>query len=87
MRKVFLALLGGAIVYEIVALANRRPGDTISEIVWDATTKRPLIPFACGALMGHFFWQRVQDADGLSTVPEVPSVARDCAAARGAVVC
>jgi hypothetical protein len=63
MRKIFLALLGGALVYEVVALANRCKGDTISEIVWAATTKRPLIPFACGALMGHFFWQRVEDSE------------------------
>lgn len=60
MRRLFYALAAGLCVYELVTLANRHPGDTISEIVWDATTKRPLVPFACGLLMGHFFWQRVE---------------------------
>jgi hypothetical protein len=59
MRKVFLGLVGGLLVYEAVALANECEGDTISEIMWTATTKRPLVPFAAGLLCGHFFWQRV----------------------------
>ena len=59
MQKFFLALVGGSLAYEAVALANAREGDTISEIVWTATTKRPIVPFAMGVLMGHFFWQRV----------------------------
>ncbi len=58
-KWVFLGLVGGLLVYEFATLANKRPGDTISEIVWDATAHRPLVPFAFGLLMGHFFWQRV----------------------------
>ena len=61
-RYVFLGIVGAALGYELWALMNRRDGDTISEIVWDATTKRPLVPFALGMVAGHFFWQRVQDA-------------------------
>lgn len=56
-----LALGAAALGYEAWALVNRSKGDTISEIVWDATIKRPLVPFAAGLLMGHFFWQRVPD--------------------------
>lgn len=32
-------------------------GLTISEHVWSITLKHPLVPFAFGMLMGHFFWQ------------------------------
>ena len=58
MRKVFLGLCGALVVYEAVAMATECEGDTISEIMWAATTKRPLVPFAAGLLCGHFFWQR-----------------------------
>jgi hypothetical protein len=57
---VFLGLVGGLCVYELVTLANNREGDTISEIMWATTTRRPILPFAFGVLMGHFFWQRVE---------------------------
>lgn len=57
MRMLFgllcLALLG----YEGLALWTTAPGDTISEIMWQLG-QRPLVPFALGFLMGHFFWQR-----------------------------
>lgn len=52
-----LALLG----YETYALVSRR-GITISEFIWSATARWPLIPFlfglVTGLLSGHFFWQR-----------------------------
>jgi hypothetical protein len=44
------------LVVEIVALANKTPGDTISEIVRSASREWPLIPFILGAIMAHFFW-------------------------------
>lgn len=54
----FLTLVGGLLVYEYFALRNECEGDTISEIVWTATTERPIVPFAAGVLCGHFFWQK-----------------------------
>lgn len=57
-KRIFLGLVGGLCVYELVTLSNKCEGDTISEIMWAATAKRPLLPFAAGVLMGHFFWQR-----------------------------
>lgn len=42
-------------VYEFWAAASAKRGDTISEIVWRASS-RPILPFAFGVLMGHFFW-------------------------------
>jgi len=56
--KVFLGLVGALAAYELYTLSNECEGDTISEIVWTATAKRPLLPFAAGVLCGHFFWQR-----------------------------
>lgn len=61
MKNLFLALVGGLCVYELVALKTRCKGDTISEIMWTATAHRPILPFAVGCLCGHFFWQRVAD--------------------------
>ncbi len=49
------ALMG---IYEVVALYQHR-GHTISEIIWGMSKYHPLVPFALGALMGHFFWQAV----------------------------
>lgn len=53
-------LVGGLLIYEFITLKNTHRGDTISEIVWDATQKRPLVPLVAGMLIGHFFWQRVE---------------------------
>lgn len=54
-------LIGGIIalfIYEILALVDHSvKTPSISELVWTAS-KRPLLPFAFGLLMGHFFWQR-----------------------------
>ena len=47
--------IGLLLVYEVYALVNKTPGDTLSEAVWRAS-RRPLIPFLAGALMAHFFW-------------------------------
>ncbi len=56
MEWVFAGLAGLLVVYEIIALVNRRDGDTISEIHWRMAKERPLVPFLWGLLMGHFFW-------------------------------
>jgi len=51
------------LAYEAYALFNKPAGDTISEYVWAAAYKHPLIPLliglVTGGLFGHFFWQRV----------------------------
>ena len=44
------------LIYEGVALYQDR-GNTISEIIWRLTRYHPLVPFAMGVLMGHFFFQ------------------------------
>ena len=58
---IFWALVGALLSYEIFTLIcrDRYPGAMISEIIWRISTYHPLVPFALGLLMGHFFWQRV----------------------------
>lgn len=51
----FWFLVVALFAYETLALGNHREGDTISEIIW-RISKRPLVPFGFGFLMGHFFW-------------------------------
>lgn len=56
---------GGLLTYELLALSNKHPGDTISELVWTLIKGRPWLSAllcigllsAFGLLMGHFFWQ------------------------------
>jgi hypothetical protein len=47
-----LILLG----YEGYAVFNNVPGDTLSEAVWKYG-QHPMLAFAAGVLVGHFFWQ------------------------------
>ena len=54
------ALMGG---YELYALFTPEAGDTISEIIWGLARHYPILPFAFGVLMGHFFWQENRDED------------------------
>lgn len=51
----WLTGLGLLLAYEIVALVNHRSGDTLSEAFWRAS-RRPLIVFALGMVVGHFVW-------------------------------
>ena len=55
--KMLLGASAGLLLYEAYTLMNGKPKDTISERVWRASAKRPLIPFALGMLIGHFVWQ------------------------------
>ena len=54
------------IAYEIYALANEYPGDTISEYFWQVSGQYPILPFflgiVIGTLAGHFWWQRLPGA-------------------------
>jgi hypothetical protein len=48
-----VALLG----YETYTIWTARPDDSISALVWQAVTARPILPFLAGLLAGHFFWR------------------------------
>ena len=60
MFGVLCALAG---LYEVLALYQGK-GATISEIVWAVSRYHPLVPFAFGLLVGHFFWQAVSRTSG-----------------------
>lgn len=60
MRKYFWAAAAAVAVYEVVAIANRPDGDTISEMTWAGAKKRPLVPFLAGVVAGHLFWQKAE---------------------------
>lgn len=49
--------IGLLCLYEAYSLANRMPNDTLSEAVWRAFYRRPLLPFMLGVVVGHFVWQ------------------------------
>lgn len=54
-----LAAAGVLVSWDIyVAYFNKTPNDkdTISGIVFGWARKHPVVPFAFGVLMGHFFW-------------------------------
>ena len=44
------------VVFDLYMAANNVPGDTISEVVRSWAARHPVIPFAFGVVMGHFFW-------------------------------
>lgn len=41
-------------VYEVIALVNG--WQHLSGWMWETSHEYPLLPFACGVLCGHFFW-------------------------------
>ncbi len=51
---IWLLLIGGG--YEVYALVNGVPGDTLSEGVWGIN--HPMLPAAVGVVFGHLFWPR-----------------------------
>jgi hypothetical protein len=53
MIYVFIAGIALLLIYEVYALKTIKTGDTITELI---QKQRPLVPFAFGFLMGHFFW-------------------------------
>ncbi|HNB59701.1 MAG TPA: hypothetical protein PK308_05250 [Phycisphaerales bacterium] len=60
------AVVGGATVallaYEAYTLANgdtgENAGDTISEVIWAAVARHPIVPAAIGGLAAHLLWQK-----------------------------
>lgn len=59
---VVIALMLGL---EAWAVMNRKPHDTISEIVWRVSFRFPFVPFLVGFLCGHLFWPSVTVMDWL----------------------
>lgn len=53
----WLVAISGLLIYEMYAVFNATPGDTLSEAVWKYG-QHPMIWLAVGILIGHFAWQR-----------------------------
>ena len=47
----------GIVIYDIFMATNGFSGDTISEVTLNASFMIGFIPYACGVLMSHLFWQ------------------------------
>lgn len=43
-------------LYDLVAYMRSGEDATISKVVFHASLRYPIIPFAVGVLCGHFFW-------------------------------
>lgn len=64
MIVVALAGVAGVLTVEGFALSNVEGGDTLSEIVADVGDLSHAMPFALGALVGHFVSRRKVEATG-----------------------
>jgi len=49
-----LVLLALVVAYDLFAVLTHR--DTLSEGIWKASRRWPVIPFFFGVLAGHLFW-------------------------------
>lgn len=56
MHWILIALGAVLIIFDIV-LATTNVLPTISETIWLWCAKHPIVPFACGVIAGHLFWQ------------------------------
>lgn len=56
MEWAFWLLVIAMIVYEIVSLYFTSDPDDHITAIFRRLSRRPLIPFAMGFLMGHLFW-------------------------------
>jgi hypothetical protein len=43
------------LVWDLYLYIDKYPDNTISQIIIKRTKSRPIIPFLCGLLMGHWF--------------------------------
>lgn len=55
-RWIVVSTVVGLSLYDLLPIFNKRPGDTISEVVRDGAKAYPIVAFAFGALFGHLFW-------------------------------
>jgi hypothetical protein len=53
---ILVIVAGLLIVWDIYLAAAPPTGDTISEVIRDFAYRHPIIPFAIGVLIGHWFW-------------------------------
>lgn len=53
---IIILVVAGLLIYDVFAIAKWGMHESVSYKIYDWSFKFPLIPFAFGLLMGHFFW-------------------------------
>lgn len=61
---ILIATTLGLIGWDIYVALTPEPGDTISQVVLGFAQNHPVLPFAFGVLMGHFFWPQRRKPQG-----------------------
>lgn len=55
-EAVLVATVAALLAWEVWTFRNRRPHDTISEVVQRTNRRWPIVAVLLGILIGHFFW-------------------------------
>lgn len=75
-KKTTIGVIVGAVLglvgWDVVVATNKKPGDTISEVLLKASKNTPLIGVAWGILTGHLFWPQDKHQHPVPTEPETP---------------
>lgn len=56
-----VAVVSAIIGWDIYLAADDTEGNTISNLVTEASEESPIIAFALGVLVGHWFWTSCDD--------------------------
>jgi len=66
LRRVTQWIVGGTAaalaIYDLIPAVRRGQGDTISEVLRDSGHKYPIIAFAAGLLVGHWWFTPGRDS-------------------------
>ena len=55
-KTAVVAIVAVIVVWDIYLASDEVDKNTISELVRDVSDDSPMIPFALGVLIGHWFW-------------------------------
>ena len=59
-KALIIAVAAILAAYEGLVIALGTPQATISEAVWDWSSRYPYIPFFAGICLGHLFWREAK---------------------------
>lgn len=54
--RILIVTAAALALYDVYVASTPEPGDTISEVINEASRQRPVIAFALGGIAGHLFW-------------------------------
>ena len=55
-KTAVVTMVAGIILWDIYLASDEVDKNTISKLVRDVSDESPMIPFALGVLIGHWFW-------------------------------